>query len=57
MGFLLQDTSVTTYIHLPISTNAVRRGRPQDGNLIAICRQSTAIYYILLYSTKFTKPY
>ena len=54
---MLQDTSVTPYTYPPVSTNIVKRDRPRDDNLMAICRQSTAICCILLYSAKSTKSY
>jgi len=47
---LLWDTSIIPYTYLPIFTNIVRRDRPRNGNLIAICR-------ILLYFAKSTKFY
>jgi hypothetical protein len=39
-----RDTSVTPYTRPPVSTDVTRRDRPRDGNLMAICRQSTAIW-------------
>ena len=33
---LLWNTSITSYINLPISTNIVRRDQPRNGNLIVI---------------------
>ena len=47
-GVLLRDTSIIPYTRPPVSTNAARRDRPRDDNLMAICR-------ILPYSAKSTK--
>jgi len=46
MGHLRDTLYTSTCSHLfpPVSTDAARRDRPRDDNLMAICRQSTAIW-------------
>ena len=56
-GVLLWDTSVTPYIRPPVSTNAARRDRPRDGNLLVIYGNLIAICRILPYSAKSNKSY